>query len=258
MKRLVFLLAFLFPAVLFASEPVFERVETPAKKLFIGEVLVYKVEYLGITVGEGRAEVKEKTVINGRPAYHVEVRVRSHGIIDKIYKVRDEHHTYIDAETFDSLAYRKKVNEGKRAREEYVEYDQEKHQAVLESKAGKKFYEIQPRTQDQLSCGYYFRMLSLKPESSVFIPVEADGKNYDMEVRVRKTGKMKIDGIGKFETLEVRPLMQFEGIFFRKGKIRGWISLDNRRIPLKMTVSIPVLGRVKAELTEYIPGKETE
>ena len=235
----IFLFLLIVPHLTFAQEPVFERVETPDKKIFPGETLVYKIEYLGVPVGEGRAEVKEKIIFNNRPAYPIVVTVHSYKAIDWIYKVRDEHHSYIDAEKLVSLGYRKKIHEGRRKREESVDYG-----------LGKS-------VQDPVSCGYFFRTLAVKPESSVFIPVLADGKNWNMEVKLHGIKSMRFSKIGSFQALEAEPLMAFQGIFFRKGRIRGWISLDKRRIPLKMSVRIPVLGPVTAELKEYRPGKET-
>ena len=46
----------------------------------------------------------------------------------------------------------------------------------------------------------------------------------------------------------------FEGFFVRRGKVRGWMSMDERRIPLVMKVKVPVLGEVVATLSGYEPG----
>ena len=46
----------------------------PAKKLYVGERLVYSVKYLGLEVGKGVVEVKEITEIRGRKAYHIEIK----------------------------------------------------------------------------------------------------------------------------------------------------------------------------------------
>ena len=101
-----------------------------------------------------------------------------------------------------------------------------------------------------------FRTLTVKENSSVFIPVYAEGKNWNVEIKTYGIEPAVIERIGKFQSLETEPLLPFRGIFFRKGKIRGSISLDKRRIPLRMTVGIPVLGHISSELTEYIPVKE--
>lgn len=233
-----FIILFFLNSLVFAAEPVFEPVEMPEQRIFPGEVLIYQIKYLGMPVGEGRAEVKTKVLFRGRPAYPIAVTVKSYKTIDWIYKVRDEHHSYIDAEKLSSLAYQKEIREGRKRQKESIELDPEKPM------------------QDPLSCGYFFRTLVLKPGGSVFIPVRAEGKDWNLEVKLHRVKTMTLSKIGTFQALETEPLMAFQGIFFRKGKIRGWISLDKRRIPLKMTVRIPVLGPVTAELKEYVAGKE--
>lgn len=219
------------------AEKFFEKSQTPEKKYFVGEKITAKINYLGIPVGEAVSEVTEKIPFNGREAYHIVVKVRSYRMIDLVYKVRDEHHSYVDAETLSSLSYSSKIHEGFNKSEE-------------------KIQPFPEGMQDPLSCGYFFRTMDVAENSSVFIPVYAEGKKWDVEVKTYEA-KPEMNKVGRFEAaLETEPLMPFRGIFFRKGKIRGAISLDKRRIPLRMTVKIPVLGNVSSELSEYIPGKE--
>lgn len=247
-----------FSSVLQAGEtPPFPAVQVPAKRLFAGEKLTYALSYLGMRVGTAEAEIAEKTEFSGRPAYRIEVRVRSHPVIDLVYKVRDEHTAWIDAEKFLPLRYEKKIREGRKRVSETQVFDYESGTVRQLSEDGKILKEtpLMEGVQDQLSCGYYFRTLEVSPESSVFIPVYAEGKIWKLEVILEKTSLMKIDGVGIFQALEALPNIEFEGIFVKKGKIRGWLSLDERRIPLKMETAVPVLGKVKAELENYVPGK---
>ena len=230
------LLGFAGAYFLNASETVFEKMDFPAQKYFTGEKFTYKISYLGVPVGEAVSKIKEKIQFKGRAAYHIEVKVRSYRWVDFVYKVRDEHHSYVDVQTLSSLAYSCKIREGFN-----------KHEENSETPEG---------MQDPLSCGYFFRTLTVKENSSVFIPVYAEGKNWNVEVKTYGIKPEVIEKNGNFQVLETVPLMPFQGIFFRKGKIHGSISLDKRRIPLRMTVKIPVLGRVSSELMEYIPGKE--
>ncbi len=227
----------------------------PAKKLFVGERLVYSVKYLGIEVGKGIAEIKEIAEIRGRKAYHIEVEVRSAPVLDWIYKVRDTHHSYIDVEKLYSLRYEKILQEGHYRADEVMDYDQEKHRATYFSRKNKtrKEMEIPQNVQDTLSCGFWFRLQDVQPPAQIHIPVNADEKNWDMEVKVLKKTKLDIKDFGKKEVLEVEPEIQFQGLFVKRGKIRGWIGTDERRIPLKMKVKIPVLGSITAQLVEYRP-----
>ncbi len=259
-NRLSFLLLVLcfFPAFARAADtPPFPAVKTPAQKLFPGEKLTYALSYLGMRVGTAEAEIVEKTEFAGRPAYKIEVRVRSHPVIDVVYKVRDEHREWMDAENFKPLRYEKKIREGKKRISEIQVFDyvNGKIQQLSESGEILKETPLSEGVQDQLSCGYYFRTLEVKPETSVFIPVYAEGKIWKLEVILEKASLMKINGVGIFNALEALPNIEFEGIFVKKGRIRGWLSLDERRIPLKMETAVPVLGKVKAELEGYRPGE---
>lgn len=229
----------------------------PAKKIWIGEKLVYVIFYLGVPVGRAEAEVLEIVKLKDRDVYHVVTRVQSYPVIDLFYKVRDEHHSYIDTETLASLRYEKSIHEGRRKEREKIEFDPVKKMAVYLDAEGRVTHEMEipDGVQDAMSCGYWSRSVEISPNSSLFIPVNAEKRNWNLEVKFYDSKLIEIEGVGSFRALESEPLMEFQGIFFRRGKIRGWISLDARRIPLKMKVKIPVLGQVSAILKEYTPGK---
>jgi hypothetical protein len=258
-KRAFFFFILMFvSAVSFAreTEKIFPRSEKPVAKIFLGEKIKFEVSYLGLTVGEAVAEVKEIVKINGRDAYHIEINIRSRSIIDWVYKVRDTHHTYIDAEHFYSLRYEKKIHEGRYWTDESMEYDQIEHIGRFYSRKdnSRKEMFIPQSVQDQISCCYWLRLQDLKPDSKTLIPVNADEKNWDLEVVTHGVKEMKIAHVGTFQAVEVEPIILFEGFFVRRGKVRGWMSLDERRIPLLMKVKVPVLGEVVATLVAYEPG----
>ena len=231
------------------------QAEVP-KKLYVGERLVYSVRWLGVEVGRGETEVKEIVSIRSRKAYHVVVNVRSTPILDWIYKVRDVHHSYIDVERLHSLRYEKILKEGRYRADEVMDYDQERHTATYFSRrsGSRKEMMIPPDVQDQLSCGFWFRLQEVQPNSKIYIPVNADEKNWDMEVKILRYTQVKLSGFPEREAVEVEPEIQYQGLFVKRGKIRGLIALDERRVPLKMRVKIPVLGSITARLIEYQAG----
>lgn len=238
------------------TEKIFPFSEKPAAKIFLGEKIKFEIRYLGIPVGEAESEVKELVKVNGRDAYHIEINVRSHAILDWVYKVRDTHHTYIDAEHFYSLRYEKKIQEGRYRTDESMEYDQDAHLGRFYSRKdnSRKEMFIPKQVQDQISCCYWLRLQEIQPDSKIRIPVNADEKNWDLEVVTHGVKEMKIEHVGIFRAVEIEPVILFEGFFVRRGKVRGWLSLDERRIPLIMKVKVPVLGEVVATLTGYEPG----
>lgn len=255
---LLFLTFVLLVPVSFAqeAEKIFPRSEKPAAKLFLREKIKFEISYLGIPVGEAVSEVKEIVKVNGRDAYHIEINIRSRTVLDWIYKVRDTHHSYIDTEHCHSLRYEKKIKEGNYWTDESMEYDQDAHIGRFYSRKDNSHKEmfIPKNVQDQISCCYWFRLQDIKPDSKVLVSVNADEKNWDLEVITHGIKDMKIAPVGVFQAIEVEPIILFEGFFVRRGKVHGWMSLDERRIPLMMKVKVPVLGNVTATLAEYEPG----
>jgi hypothetical protein len=238
------------------AEKIFPYSEKPAAKIFLGEKIKFEIKYLGITAGEAESEVKELVQVNGRDAYHIEINIRSRAVLDWIYKVRDTHHTYIDAEYFHSLRYEKKIKEGRYWTDELMEYDQDEHIGRFYSRKdnSRKEMFIPKHVQDQISCCYWLRLQDLRSDFKTLIPVNADEKNWDLEVVTHGVKEMKIGSVGVFQAVEVEPVILFEGFFVRRGKVRGWMSMDERRIPLVMKVKVPVLGEVVATLSAYEPG----
>lgn len=218
-----------------------------------GEKLKFSVRWLGWEVGTAEAVVKGIEKVKGRDAYHIAAYARSNSLIDVIYPVRDEHHTYIDKEHFHSLRYEKIIQEGRYRADEVMEYDQEKHTAIYYSRKNKtrKQMMIAKNIQDQLSAAYWFRGQPLKLGDTIHIPVEADEKNWDLEVQVLQMDRMEIKGLGAFNAFQIEPMATFQGMFIRRGKIRGWLSTDEKRLPLMMKTKVPVLGTVTVILTGY-------
>lgn len=239
-----------------AETPPFPAVEVPAKKLFTGEKLTYALTYLGMRVGTAEAEIAARERFQGRDAYRIEVRVRSHAVIDLVYKVRDRHTVWLDAVDLRPLRYEKDLHEGRSRAYEVQVFDREKKTVRQMNRAGevKKESPLPEGVHDQLSCGYFFRTLAVRPGERVSLPVFADGRIWDLAVDLGKTEIIRMEGLGVFLAVEAYPDIPFQGIFVKKGKIKGWMSLDERRIPLRMETAVPVLGKVRAELESYVPG----
>jgi len=237
-------------------EKIFPVSENSSAKIFLGEKMTFEIRYLRMLVGDAVSEVKELVKVNGRNVYHIEINIRSRTILDWVYKVRDTHHTYIDAEHFHSLRYEKKIQEGSYGTEESMEYDQDEHIGrfhSLKDHSRKEMF-IPQHVQDQISCAYWLRLQEVKPDSKITIPVNADEKNWNLEVITHGIQKKRIEGVGIFQAVEVEPVVLFEGFFVKRGKISGWMGMDERRIPLVMKVKVPVLGSVTANLVSYEPG----
>jgi hypothetical protein len=79
-----------------------------------------------------------------------------------------------------------------------------------------------------------------------------DKKNRPVEVRVE--GIETIAGVwGKAETVRVRVIMPFHGLFMNKGDIHVWVTNDDKKTPLRMKAKV-VLGSIVADLVEGWPA----
>jgi len=56
--------------------------------------------------------------------------------------------------------------------------------------------------------------------------------------------------LGKVDTIVIKPILNFPGIFRHKGNIYIWLTDDQKRLPVRMKTEI-VFGAVSATLTGY-------
>ncbi len=262
MKRIYFGLVaiFIFWFLIFhfafaENQPIQATVLNQAQpfKIRVGEKLKFSVRWLGLEVGRAQAYVSGIEQIQGRKAYHVIAEAKSNSLIDIVYPVRDEHHTYIDVQRLHSLRYEKIIKEGRYRADEVIEFDQKNHKALYYSRKNqsKKRSLISKDVQDELSSAYWFRLQPLSVGSTVHISANADEKNWDLTVNILKKEKIKLKNLGTFEAFKLEPSARFQGIFIRRGKITGWVSADEKKLPLMMKTKIPVLGTITVMLVGY-------
>ena len=230
-----------------------ETVMPARHDLRLGEKLTYEIKWMGIPVGIASFNVKEISQINGRDCYHIMVSVRSNSFLSKIYRVDDEFHTYMDKEKLHSLRFMKRQSEGRYRSHEVVDYDQEAHTGVYRSLINNSTQNlvITDNAQDNLSAIYYFRMQDLEPARPVLINVNADEKNWILNIKVLQAGSMSLYRIGKLKAIEVEPKAQTtEGKPLQKGRVWIWFSADENRIPLVAKARAAIVGTVTAVLTD--------
>ncbi len=222
----------------------------------LGERMKFSIRWFGIEVGTADVWVKEITKIKGRDAYHIVVNAKSNRIIDFVYPVRDEHHSYVDVQHFYSLRYERNIREGTYRADEVMEYDQVNHKARYESKRSGDIKEmlIPKNVQDQLSCTFWFRVQEMKPGDKIKIPINVDEKNWNLEVDVQAIEMIHVDGFGKVPAIRAEPFARFQGLFVRRGRAWGWMSADERRIPLIMKTKVPILGTINMVIIKYDLG----
>jgi hypothetical protein len=222
-----------------------------------GEKLTFKLKWMFITAGEAVLEVLPFETINHVKSYHFALTAKSSSFVDHFYKVRDRIDAYMSEEMTHSMLYKKDQHEGKRIRDEVVEFDWKRNKAQYSNfKKRRKPIDISPGTFDPLSAFYYVRLVDIKENSVVERPV-TDGKKCVVgQAAVIRREEIKIAGV-TYDTYLIEPDLRHVGGVFEKSKdakIQIWITADKRRIPVKLKSKV-VVGSFVGELVsaEYSP-----
>jgi hypothetical protein len=215
-----------------------------------GETLTYGIKWGIIPVGEGVLSVHPLHELNGRDAYHFELKIKSYSFIDSFYKVRDKISSYAATDLTRSYHYRKNQREGRTKRDIIVEFDGDTNQAGYSNFGRQKpSVDILPGTLDPLSVLYFARLQDFDQIEKINVPV-TDGKKCIIgKANIIKREVITIES-GAFDTYLLEPDIEEIGGVFEKAKhakVRVWLTADERKIPVRVESKVPI-GSFTAEL----------
>ncbi|MFQ6094314.1 MAG: DUF3108 domain-containing protein, partial [bacterium] len=222
----------------------------PNNAFRVGERLVFSVEYGPFKAGQATMEVLEIEEVNGRRCYHLISEARTSELFSSFFEVRDRVESYMDVDGLFPWRFEKHLREGSFRSDMRVEYGQVNHVAVTD----KDTMKVPPFVQDILSGFYYGRLQELKRGESIFIDHHSGRKIYPLEVKVLKRERVKVPA-GVFKCMVIEPVLQAVGIFKHAGRLRVWLTDDERKIPVLMKSKM-IIGSVAAKLVEYDLGGE--
>ena len=246
----LFLCSFMPQKIAFQTE--LDDVLAKAKKInnafTYGEKLTYRVHYGPLDGGKAYFSIDANPqLVNNRNTYYVKVNGKSAGLVDMMFKVKDEFESYIDQEALVPLKSTKKIKEGKYTDTDFIIFD---HAGKTASgKRGKT--EIVTNTQDIISAIYYARSLDMtnaKPGDIFPVPFYLDGKTYELRFKFEKREIIESE-LGKFKTIKVKPQL-IEGRVFKDNEaLTLWVTDDDNKIPVRVESDIFV-GSIKVDLLE--------
>jgi len=173
--------------------------------------------------------------------------------ITKFFPVDNRVESIVDSATLLPEHLKFKRREGKK--KEDIEYSFHQNEGRVTAVKGgvTETLEMQPGTQDVISCLYYARSsLSFQPGSSLTMNVYHDKKNRKLDVLVEEIETIK-GPWGEVETARVLVIMPFQGLFLNQGNIRVWFTTDDRRIPVRMKAKV-IIGSIVADLVGGMPA----
>ena len=217
-----------------------------------GEVLSYKMTWMGIPVGSASFVVRKDMTWRGQPAWHFEMKARTNKYADAIYKVRDHMHSWVQPDMRRALHHTKKQREGSYHRDVTLRFDWRRKQAVYRN----QWRAFRPRpifadTFDPLGLLYGFRCQRFDKPGKVWMSATDGLKTVRAEVRVLGLEKVSV-GDHEIDAWHVVPeLKDVGGIFERSpgAQMDVWFSADERRLPVKLKSKV-IVGSFTATLVE--------
>jgi len=209
-----------------------------------GDSFHYDLHWSMIKVGKAELSFAEEPLEPGGPELlHAVFTVRTHGLADKLFKVRDRIESWIDPETGRPVFYKKKQHEGSTKRNIEIRFDWDALTATYVNDGDvHEPIEITEDTFDPLSLIVFLAQQDFTDKTALSQAV-TDGKKLvyiDADVQGRESIKTKA---GKFETrlLDVAT-KELRGVFEKSpdASIEVWLSTDQPAIPLKMKSEVAV------------------
>ena len=196
---------------------------------------------LGTAGGELTLSAKE-TQLDGRPAYKFELSAISGEFLSRFFLVRDYLASWIDPKTFRTLRFEKHTVEGKRVRDDLIEFDYEKKIAYRDGKP----IPIEENTFDSLSSIYYIRLLDLDRRDPISLTVVAR-RLFPLSVVVGGRETVTTPA-GTFKTIRVEPQGP-EGLIGKGKTLTLWLTDDERKMPVQIKSKLKVgtlTGKLKS------------
>ena len=217
--------------------------------LWNGERLVFRISWFGIPAGTTVVEAKDAGYVQGKKMYGISAVTASNKFIDAFYPVRDSIQSFVFADTLASHKFLVHQAEGTYRSDKEIVFDYAKRKATYTKNGDVSTYDIPAFVTDSLSAYYYFRNREMTVGKSITVDVFDDKQLWQVEIQI--LGKERIQTpAGTFDTILIKPILKFEGIFQRKGDVYFWITDDLRKMPVRMRSKI-VIGSVYVDLIEY-------
>ena len=106
---------------------------------------------------------------------------------------------------------------------------------------------------DDVSFLYFIRTIPLEVGRTYSFDQYWKEDGNPVTVRVLRRERIRVPA-GTFNTLVLQPIIQTDGLFGEGGEALVYLTDDNRRLLVKLTSRVPVIGNLQLQLETYRPG----
>ncbi len=217
-----------------------------------GERFRYDVSYTGgLKLGELHLSVNQTDEVEDGYTIHARITT-DNGMFSKIYPIEDVHETRVQGS--ERLPYHYEVwqQEG---------YSYEAHRVFLylqdegrivyrHNENPEKVFEIKTPIQNEFSSFFASRLMEFTPGKPFLVPTFADEKRNEVVVMVRGGEMIEKTIFGAVDTMVVEPIMEFSGLYDKRGDTVIWYTNDACRVPVQVNSKL-ALGSLTARLVSY-------
>ena len=217
-----------------------------------GERAEYEVT-LGLfgDVGHGSMEVVGVEQVHGHPTYHLRFELEG-GV--SFAKVDDTLESWLDVKGLFARRIHKDQHEANYDRNEW--YDLRPDSMIyrrLSDGAVDTLASAQPL--DEVAFLYWVRTLPLEVGRTYTFNRYYKRSGNPVRIKVVRRETMTGTGGSDIPVIVIQPIIRTSGLFGDGGEAELYFTDDWRRILVKMTSKVPVIGRLGLTLTSYTPGR---
>ena len=209
----------------------------------VGEQLNYQVFLPTIqgSVGTATFHVRARSKYFDHDGFQFTVNAQTTNALQTLFVASDAMTSYVDPTTLLPFHTEMTFNEGRRRFNSKLTINQDYGTATTES--GNRI-EIPVGTHDYLSVFYVLRTLSLSPPKRSALSILVNNQPKTLFISALKRENVQI---GSQTILAIQFSLTTDDADGDKYQIRGWISDDKRRLPLRLT-AVTELGAIRADL----------
>ena len=214
-----------------------------------GEVLYYHLRYGFIVGGDVRLELNE-SLSGHKKLHHITGTIRTVGLADKIFKVKDIYESYFDSGSGMPVLAIQNIHEGKTYKYLNEVVYNRVDSTVKSSKSG--IHKVPDNIMDVMSAFYYVRRLDfakLKNGDCIKIQTFFEDRIFPLEFRFRGREKISTQW-GKINCIKLSPIVEPGRVFKSQDDMFIWYTDDDARLLAQITMEM-LVGHVTVELTGF-------
>ncbi len=214
-----------------------------------GEIAEYQVKLGVFSVGSGLMQIVDVEPVRGHPSYYISWLIKG-GI--PLARVDDHFQSWVDVETISTRRSIQDIKEVRyRALRNYEIYPEDGFWERTDTGDSEELKTDLPL--DDISFIYFARTLPLEVGETYTLEryFRADRNPVILEVLRKETIEVPA---GTFETIVIRPIIKAGGLFGEGGEAEVYFTDDDRRLLVRLSSKVPVLGSLSLHLREFQEG----